>query len=525
MTTIVLPYKTDQASSEFIAEYIMQYNSCLHVVYNYIRKSNLSTNYQDHIIGGSEVKYVIDSLNNIGLIQQNYHIKNCLIANACDMIKSEEERKKTDLSKINGYNDDIKELHGKIKTAGKRSKKTIAKRIRKIESNIRSIQKRKYVTVFGGRSNFISRCKGNISNSELKELRLYGLYSKGDKEHFNRLFCFKDYSTIIFKPNQDCHVELQLIGNQYRNQINSLLIAQENRETAVTFKLTKDKIYISYEEGELTHAKYGNRTYVENRVMSIDLNPNYVGWCITDWKSENDFNIIKSGVLSIKQINDIHFKLKGKHVSSENPERIYLNNKRLHEIFEISKSLVNLAAHYKCEMFCVEDLKMNADDKNKGRKYNALVNNLWNRTAFVDNLHKRCNIFHIKFKKVLPNYSSFVGNFLFRSLGLPDMCLAAFELGRRAYQYKYNYLIPEDQRKKNIVLPDCEMFKSFLSKSLEEFGLVNEFHGLVKTYNSFKKANKMYRLSLDQFDLEFSRFSSSKSLVEYHRFDDILLQT
>ena len=46
-----------------------------------------------------------------------------------------------------------------------------------------------------------------------------------------------------------------------------------------------------------------------------------------------------------------------------------------------------------------------------------------------------CDIFGIKYIEVKPEYSSFVGNFLFRSLNLPDMCLAAFEIGRRTYEF------------------------------------------------------------------------------------------
>jgi len=34
----------------------------------------------------------------------------------------------------------------------------------------------------------------------------------------------------------------------------------------------------------------------------------------------------------------------------------------------------------------MEDLKINSDDKNKGKKFNKLVNNLWNRNALVNNL-------------------------------------------------------------------------------------------------------------------------------------------
>ena len=66
--------------------------------------------------------------------------------------------------------------------------------------------------------------------------------------------------------------------------------------------------------------------------MSIDMNPNYIGWSIIDWKSESEFNIVKSGVISIKQLNDKDLNLKGKGYSSESKERKYITNKRQFEI-------------------------------------------------------------------------------------------------------------------------------------------------------------------------------------------------
>jgi len=61
------------------------------------------------------------------------------------------------------------------------------------------------------------------------------------------------------------------------------------------------------------------------------MNPNYIGWSIVDWKSESDFNVIKSGIYSIKELNDKDFSLKGKGLNSSSKERIYISNKRNYE--------------------------------------------------------------------------------------------------------------------------------------------------------------------------------------------------
>ena len=119
----------------------------------------------------------------------------------------------------------------------------------------------------------------------------------------------------------------------------------------------------------------------------------------------------------------------------------------------------------------------------------------------VDFLFFKWKLFKRKVVEVKPEYSSFVGNFLFRSLNLPDMCLAAFEIGRRTYEFYNQYIIKTKDIKKNIVFPDLQMYNSFLAKSLEEFGLETTFVNLLNQYNFFKKSKTMYRLSIDKFNL------------------------
>ncbi len=143
------------------------------------------------------------------------------------------------------------------------------------------------------------------------------------------------------------------------------------------------------------------------------MNPNYIGYSIVDWKSSNEFKVITSGIYSIKHLNDLDFNLKGKSISSDDPKRLKLNNKRQHEILEISKNLINKAIYYRCSIFSIEDLNIKSSDKENGKRFNKLVNNLWCRNLLVNNLTKRCNIFKIKLLKVKPEYSSFIGNFLF----------------------------------------------------------------------------------------------------------------
>ena len=370
--------------------------------------------------------------------------------------------------------------------------------------------------IFGGKKNFFNRLKGKISKEQFKLNKLSSIYSIGEivnkSVKSNRFFHLEqELDKIIFKPNKDTRIQLNLIGIGNRLSIlKKLYQKQENKEIKIGYKLDLNYVYICFEE---TNIQKFETKQIKNRILSLDLNPNYIGWSIVDWKSENQFKVVKTGIYSIKELNDKDFNLKNKHLDSSSPERIYLSNKRNYETLQMAKNVINKAIYYKCQIVSIEDLSINSDDKNKGKKFNKLVNNLWNRNALVNNLTKRCNIFNIKLLKVKPEYSSFIGNFLYRSLNLPDMILASIELSRRAYEYYNQYISKTKEIKKNIVRPNLTEFRELYLKSLEEFNLQPVWKDLIELYYEFKKSKLRYRLSIDQFNLQFSSLNSSKSNV------------
>ena len=249
--------------------------------------------------------------------------------------------------------------------------------------------------------------------------------------------------------------------------------------------------------------------------MAIDMNPNYIGWSIVDWngEGENDFRIVKTGIFSIEKINRLDEQLR-KYLCTDSTDsiKIYLTNKRTHETYQISKKLIDTCLYYQCESFCIEDLNIKHKDAERGKKYNRLVNNCWCRNKLELNLQKRCNMFDIKFIKVKPDFSSFVGNFLFRSLNLPDMVLASIEIGRRGYEFNLQYIEKIKEIKRNIIFPDLGAYRNFYIKSLEEFN-IEDCTGLKDIYYALKKSKTRYRLSLDETHTEFSRCFSNTSLI------------
>lgn len=137
--------------------------------------------------------------------------------------------------------------------------------------------------------------------------------------------------------------------------------------------------------------------------------------------------------------------------SKANIKNAYFNNKRNHEIIEVAKDICSIAKYFQCNLVVIEDLNMKSQDRSKGKKLNRLCNSFFIRNAFVNNLSKRCNIDGIRFLKVIPSYSSFIGNFLYRGLTLPDPILASIELGRRGYEFNAQYIEKSKEKSKTIV--------------------------------------------------------------------------
>jgi hypothetical protein len=132
----------------------------------------------------------------------------------------------------------------------------------------------------------------------------------------------------------------------------------------------------------------------------------------------------------------------------------------------------------------------------------------------INNIKKRCNIVGIRFLSVQANYSSFIGNFLYRDLELPDMVLSCIELGRRGYEFSLQYIKKVKEKVKNIIFPLISDFSDRYVKSLEEFGISGEISSLKDIYYKLKNAKSRYRVSLDELNhLEFCSCFSSKSKV------------
>ena len=362
--------------------------------------------------------------------------------------------------------------------------------------------------IFGGKKLFFDRLKGNIDKDEFKIKKLSPVTSIGETtQKGNRLFSIIDENTIIFKHFKNQHFKLNLkVSKSCKKELLKLQELMSNKEIPVTIKLDSEFIYLTFDYNKVKEeVKFKT---IKNRIMSIDQNPNYIGWSIVDWKNENEYKIVDKGIISLKPLNDIYFKLnKLKNVDSEDRRRIYNNNKRRYEVSKIGQMLVEIAKHFQCQIFSVEDLKIKNSDKEKGKRFNSLCNNLWNRNILYSQLRKYSNLYKIKFLEVISNYSSFIGNLVYRKECLPDMVLSSIEIGRRAYEFYHQYILKNKEIEKNIILPKLELVKLRITQSLEELKYSKQFNTLTELYKDLKKSKQKYRFSLE--DIPLSKFSSN----------------
>ena len=371
--------------------------------------------------------------------------------------------------------------------------------------------------IFGGRKLFLQRCDDKISKEEFQLNRLVPLYSVGEaNRHGNRMFQLLGLDTVLFKPSKQKHFTLNLhsIGQKRIETLKRLIVLQNTKSIPITYSLDMDYIYITFDMNRLNHQEY---SVIQNRVIAVDVNPNYVGYSVIDWKSETEYNIIDSGFYEIKPLNDYNNSLK---VSSDTPKAKYITNKRNYELIHIAIDLATKAKHYKCEVFAVEDLSIPTTDTKKGRKYNKLVNNSWNRNLLLNQIKKHINCSSTTLVELNPAYTSVLGNILYRKEYLIDACLASIEIGRRGLEYFSQYISKRKPKEKIVIFPDLDSVKPKLVQSLEELNMFKEFDSWENFKSLVKDSKVRYRVSYSESfnrysGVLFRKFHKRKYLITY----------
>ena len=367
--------------------------------------------------------------------------------------------------------------------------------------------------IFGGKRNFIKRCQNKISKDEFLKKRLFPIHSVGESNrNGNRLFEIKNKTEILFKPDRNSRLVLTLkdIGKNRMRMLNILKELQFTKTIPITYSLDTEYVYISVDNSVFEKHVY---RIIKDRVMAIDINPEFIGWSITDW-SDAGYRIAASGLISIQPLNNKHKSLS---LSSDDKKSLYFNNKRKHEIIHIAKQMFTLCKHYRCETFAMEDLDMKS--KTVGNKrINRLINNLWCRNLLTHQIKKHVLCSPTAFVSVQPQYSSIIGNIVYRNERLPNPVLASIELSRRGFEYSSQYIYKRRQIKKTVILPDFNSVKTRIFLSLEELGICGHVKSWTELFSTVKKSGVKYRFPLAEcFSASpFSKFYKRKMLIIYN---------
>jgi predicted transposase len=283
-------------------------------------------------------------------------------------------------------------------------------------------KKSNHKSIFGGKKNFILKCKEKLTNEQFSQNRLISLYLQGETARSgNRNFNLDILNGVItFKYNKQYHFDLSVKPS--KNQLRQLIELQDlcnQKKSKFTITLNHEFINISFEP-----VKHEVIDLVDDRFIGIDLNPTNIGMSICNSKME----VIDSYDFEFSEIIN---KIKKLKVASNSKEMVYLNNKLDYEILNISKRISGISKHYKCKFMFIEDLEF----KGKNEWNNRLLKNLWKRNIFIQNLEKRCGIANQSLFKVNPAYSSFIGNCMYDSV---DPINSSMEIARRGYEIIIN---------------------------------------------------------------------------------------
>lgn len=314
------------------------------------------------------------------------------------------------------------------------------------------------------RLNFFNRSKDKISKKEFKENKYLPIVNYGEKStNGNRKFKLDLLNNkVIFKLNRKKHIDLILpnLKNNLTKELFEIQELMENKQISVTFKIDKDKIFISYEPPVKEEI-----ILKDNRILGIDLNPNWIGLSILEFKGQN-YEIIHKSSIDLTKINK------------------FKTDKKNYELIIVSKQIINLMKSFNVGNISVEYLNMASKNHNKGKSLNKLLNS-WNRNLLVDNLIKRCKIEGIKVYKINSAYTSIIGNLQHDEF---DPVNASIEVARRGYLFNKMFI-------KGSFYPEFKL-KDQWNQWKEETGLF--FEGWIDFYKHLKTLKMKYRVPIDE---------------------------
>ena len=465
------------SNPELLDNYISDYTDLFYKFYNHFDKAE----------NNEYIQYVLN----------NYHLDKSIFDSCIKDVTTKLKQRETEIKKKNERIQKIEDLLKEDNFKTKKEKRSKFKLIKKLAELKRNINKN---CVFGGKSLLreITKLSQTRNKTEeqiqllqvkkqlFKERRKLPIYIEGRAcENGNRKvdFDFNNLKAVLKFSKQDrININLKLKSNEKKKLIliQKLQYLSDTKQIPLTVRITKYKLYVFYDENIVSGFKFNeinckreqslhtdpdvkkfiyikyckeldSRKLVgkkENRFMSVDLNPYFIGISIFDFVN-NEQKIIHLEAIDLTKLKPI------KDLASSNKKQKRRNNKRKHEIKEVWKYIFNLVKHYKVFNFIYEELDFKLSEIKKNKELNKQTKNLWHRTLTENLILKYCNIIGLKLIQVNPCYSSFIGNMIYPYF---DPISSSLEIGRRGcVKYKkgssiYPELSKINQEKLNYLL-------------------------------------------------------------------------
>ena len=118
-----------------------------------------------------------------------------------------------------------------------------------------------------------------------------------------------------------------------------------NKQSPVSFRIKNDNLYIIYDETVIESFKKF-KELKSNRILGIDINPNYIGLSVLEFNENDEFKIIHKRVYDLSNLNEDCSTTKVRY-----------------EIQQIDNEILKLCKHFKVSKLCVEDLKFKKNNK------------------------------------------------------------------------------------------------------------------------------------------------------------------
>ena len=337
--------------------------------------------------------------------------------------------------------------------------------------------------------------KGLITKEEYKDSKNAGIFAEGEAPYKGNYFFQIDLENnkFIYKRKRGEHYDLEIVENLSDKRKRILQVIQNlmsEKKIPATFRLKKDHVYIIYDENIVEKEKQFKDLF-SNRVLGIDLNPNYFGISIIEFNRKDNFKVIHKEIIDVSELQKCS------------------KNKIRHELLEIDHRILRLCKTWHCSKLSCEELKFDNKKKFWNKELNRLCRNQFRFGIVKQHLQTLCNTYGVEFIEVNAAYSSIIGNFVHGSGTCPDPVAASIEIARRAYhKFQKGWFQPKfvnEQRIQQVLGNQWkeELMLDYMSwKGLA--GIIKK--SKLKYRFQLKPLNAVFRTKYDKRHVEFLTF-------------------